>query len=60
MLLGCRIAHPHSRGRSPFDRTNRKITAWPNHANRNFSLERDYETTRDGDMAQRALDPVIT
>ena len=38
MLLGCRFAHPHYRARLPFDRTIRKITAWPNHANRFLSF----------------------
>ena len=36
------------RGRTPFDRTNRKIPAWPNHANRKFVVPGDYERLTTG------------
>ncbi len=38
MLLGCRLARPDYQARIPLDQTIRKITAWPNHANRNLCL----------------------
>ena len=56
MLLGCRLAHPRHRGRSPLDRTIRKIIAWPNHANRNLAEKPAATPVRDGPMTLRVLD----
>ena len=60
MLLGCQFADPHLAGATPFDQTKRKITGWPNHANRILLPLNRVQGVHDGVMAPRSLDAVFT
>ena len=60
MLLGCRFAHPHQAGANSIRPDESQDTRLAEPRQPKFVAQRDYETTHDGDMAQRAPDPVIT
>ena len=51
---------PGSRGRFRLGQTNRKITAWPNHANRNLPSGPTIDRFTTPRMALRARDPAVT